>query len=101
MLHRFIFSLCLLFAFTQIGLVTHEISHLNANSQHNHHDQHTPSDPCSQCLAYAQSETSHLSQLAGISITAFTFDFGLPNLSQPKLASHYHYSARAPPLCLV
>lgn len=52
-------ALVLLFAFTQMGVATHEISHLTNSTKHSQQDQktqskHTPSEPCAQCISYAK-----------------------------------------------
>lgn len=103
MLHRWIVSLCLtlLFALTQIGAVTHVISHFNATSQQNQQDQHTPSEQCAQCLAYAQSAAGTLSHHAIFTVSATTFHFSAQTFPQPEIACAGSYSARAPPTHLL
>ena len=99
MLQRFIlhFVLVFLFAFTQLGLATHEISHLNDFNQHSQQDKKAPAETCSKCLSYSQ-------VASGLQSPAFT----LPNIeasftatssyyfnTQPSLQTAY--AARAPP----
>ena len=61
MLQRYVihFALVLLFAFTQIGVATHEISHLSDTKQHSQQNSKNPSkqsaaEQCEQCLNYAK-----------------------------------------------
>jgi hypothetical protein len=103
MLHRMTLSLWLivLFAFMQMGAVTHEISHYNAPTQQTHQDQHTAPDQCSQCIMVAHATSGVLANAV----------LALSNLAQFQLASSYSvqttsalsvaYSARAPPHTLI
>lgn len=66
MLKRYVihFALVFLFAFTQMGVVTHEISHITNTNQHSQQesDQQNPksqskqsaAEQCEQCLNYAK-----------------------------------------------
>ncbi|MES2501181.1 MAG: hypothetical protein V4545_01150 [Pseudomonadota bacterium] len=105
MLHRFFihFSLVILFAFTQMGVATHEISHLSDLSQHTQQDskskqdKQAPNHQCEQCISHADVENGLatsafvLANSSSVSLpvteTYFSF-FNLPNRA---------YSARAPP----
>ena len=109
MLQRYVihFALIFLFAFTQIGVVTHEISHLTDAAAHMQQKQsqqeqqsptkHTAAEQCEQCLHYAKVAN-------GLALT----DFSLSVISADAIAtfsdssdfqSHFSsaYSARAPP----
>lgn len=62
-------TLVFLFAFTQMGVATHEISHLTNNAKHGQQDQnsqskHTPAEQCEQCISYAK-------VASGLQLTAF------------------------------
>jgi len=104
MLQRFIIhvTLALLFAFTQIGVATHEISHITNGSQHSQpheksQQKNTVAEQCAQCISYAK--------IASGVLTTPT----ITPISQPGLIAtpsvhisfqHYAsspYSARAPP----
>lgn len=103
MLHRMTLSLWLivLFAFTQVGAVSHEISHYNPPTQQTHQDQHTAPDQCSQCITVAHAAS-------GVLVSAVVI---LSNLADFQLASSYAvqtgsllgavYKARAPPHTLI
>ena len=89
--------LVLLFAFAQIGAVTHEISHFSPYKQHQQ-DKNTHGEQCKQCISYAEVAGG----LVGKS-------FALPAINAHLVASTYYnlssqpalnvsYSARAPPL---
>jgi len=47
-------TLVFLFAFTQIGVATHEISHLADTATHSQQDKNTSAEQCSQCISYAK-----------------------------------------------
>jgi len=102
MLQRFFIhiSLIFLFAYTQIGVVTHEISHFNEPIKQSTTDKNTTAEQCEKCIAYAQSANAapthsfvvpcneaHF-QLASIQVVSFT---------EYLLSS---YRARAPPFFL-
>lgn len=104
MLQRLVihFSLILLFAFTQMGVATHAVSHLaDGHEQHqqdqNNQDKNNHENQCGQCLS--------LSHIADAGTTA-TFDFQLTANEQIFAGSALSsftslaipsYSARAPP----
>ncbi len=109
MLHRFFihFSLVILFAFTQMGVATHEISHLSDYNQQNQENQHSnqqskqdkqaPNHQCQQCISHADIESA-------LAASAILLVFN-QSLSAPVSDSHFSffnllnraYSARAPP----
>lgn len=96
------FVLIFLFAFTQIGVAAHEISHLNKGDQHtqqqNSNSKNTVAEQCAQCLSYAKVADGLVSQ---------TITFAAIH-SKPSADSTYFssfnsspqraYGARAPPL---
>lgn len=106
MLHKFFihFSLVILFAFTQMGVATHEISHLSDYNQQNQHsnqqskqDKQAPNHQCQQCISHADVESA-------LAASAILLVFN-QSLSAPVSDSHSSffnllnraYSARAPP----
>ena len=99
MLQRFIvhLSLVLLFALTQMGVATHEISHLNDFTQHSQQDKNTPNHQCEQCISHADIADGLASKtfdfaivhVVSIAFVGFTDHFGNTN--------YQSYSARAPP----
>lgn len=99
MLQRFAirFALIFLFAFTQIGAVAHEISHLNDFTKHSQQDKKAPAEQCGKCISFSQVVSSLQSQA-----------FVLPSAEAGfEAASNYYfnvqsllltaYAARAPP----
>lgn len=99
MLKRFAiqFALIFLFAFTQLGLVTHEISHLDDFTKHSQQDKKAPTEQCGKCISYSQ-------VASGLHSQAFT----LPSFeAKVKIRSNYYfnnqsslqtaYAIRAPP----
>jgi hypothetical protein len=103
MLHKWIIhiALVLLFAFTQIGAATHEISHFSNATQQTQPDQHTSTDQCSQCLAYAQSAAGTLVHAFIVPLLEATFQLSTATAPSFSSATPAHYSARAPPINLL
>lgn len=91
-------SLILVFAFTQIGVATHEISHLTNTPKHSQQDKNTAAEQCGQCISYAKVAsglalpTFHLPSFSAV-FTANTYYF-------VSFQSHLNtaYAARAPPI---
>jgi hypothetical protein len=106
MLQRFFvhLSLVLLFAFTQISVVTHEISHLNhperntQSEQHTQHDKHAASEACGQCIAYAQAASGVPAQTFVIPLNQAQFQLATVFVAHLASLLTPSYSARAPPL---
>jgi hypothetical protein len=89
-------SLVLLFAFTQMGVATHEISHFTS-SKHQQQDQNSHETQCGQCLSYSQAAAADI-------VHAFAFesspaDHIYVSAELDLFASSFtsFYSARAPP----
>lgn len=99
MLKRFAahFALILLFAFVQIGAVSHQISHFSDLAEHSQQDESAQNEQCGQCVSNAEVDSGWPSQpllLAVGFITSSGDDFNFQTrLSVP-------YSARAPPQIL-
>lgn len=104
MLQRYVihFALIFLFAFTQIGVVTHEISHVTDAASHSQQEQkspvkHTAAEQCEQCIHYAKVAN-------GLALSDFTVPVIGPDAvatvsystnSQSRFSCAY--SARGPP----
>lgn len=104
MLQRYVihFALVFLFAFTQMGVATHEISHLTDASQHSQQDpksqsKHTTAEQCEQCISYAKVAN-------GLQLSAF--EIPVISANSTAIVNHFSnfksltssaYSARAPP----
>lgn len=95
-------TLILLFAVTQIGVVTHEISHITDSTKHSQSDESsrqksTAAEQCAQCISYAKVASGLLPTIL------------VTPAHQPKLAATFSvhaslqhhspspYGARAPP----
>jgi hypothetical protein len=92
-----VFALIFLFAFAQIGAITHEISHYSDYSQHSQQDKNTNHSQCAQCISYAE-------VAGGLPTQVFIFvsddaRFFTRSDYHQNFQSHLstHYSARAPP----
>lgn len=90
-------SLILLFAFTQMGVVTHEISHL-AESKQQQQDQNSHESQCEQCLSHSATADTDLSHTFTFQVAAPSRIFLVSNPAHAVSASASFYSARAPPL---
>lgn len=102
MLQRFFIHFCLvfLFAFTQIGAATHEISHFNEPIKQNTSDKNTTAEQCGKCIAYAQSINAAPAQ--GFVIPFNDAHFQLATIQVARLTERLlsPYCARAPPSSL-
>jgi hypothetical protein len=90
------FAFILLFAFVQMGAITHEISHYKESTQHRQQDKNTHNQ-CAQCISYAEVAD-------GLPALSFTFllddaNFSFADTHHTSLQSQLltHYAARAPP----
>lgn len=103
MLQRFAlqFLLIFLFAFTQIGVATHEISHYSDQAQKQHQpDQNTVAEQCAQCLAYAQVASGLQAQPFVTPMLDGHFSASTGYFFNTLTRHSAVYSARAPPLTL-
>jgi hypothetical protein len=90
------FSLILLFAFTQMGVATHSISHL-ANSNEQQQDQNNTEHQCGQCISLTHAADVNLTQSFNFTVTPAEYIFVANELSGVATALSFSYSARAPP----
>lgn len=95
-------ALIFLFAFAQIGAVTHEISHFEDLAKHSQQDpskqdKSTYTEQCAQCISIAKIAGGLVSQsfLLPILLTSFTGTNQLETQTSSQL--HTAYAARAPP----
>ena len=95
-------ALIFLFAFAQIGAVTHEISHVEDFAKHNQkdngkQDQNKHSEQCGECISFAKIASGLASQsfVLPVSPTSFIGNTQLLNLALSQ--THTAYAARAPP----
>jgi hypothetical protein len=95
-------TLILLFALTQIGVATHEISHITNSTKHSQNDEssqqkNTAAEQCAQCISYAKISSG----LLPATLTAPINQINLAStLSQHVSFQQYSpnpYAARAPP----
>lgn len=91
------FSLILLFAFTQMGVATHEISHLTDNNQSHQQDKNSHESQCGQCLAYSHAATADVSNPYVFDVSAVVQVYTLGAFTSTTLTTSSVYSARAPP----
>lgn len=99
MLHRTFVHLwlILLFAFTQMVVATHEISHLADKQEQHHQDKNHQQNQCEQCLILSHAtnaSTAHSFVLVNSPIKQIYLS-GLTAISASHIATPY--SARAPP----
>lgn len=103
MLQRFWvhFCLVLLFACVQMGVVTHEISHVTHPQKHSQTDKNTGSEQCEQCIAYAQGAHGVLGNDFQIIPQATQHALSTEHVAHLASVLRSPYSARAPPVTLI
>ena len=96
------FALIFLFVFAQMGVATHEISHLTDASQHSQQDPKSQSkqaaaEQCAQCISYAKVASGL--QLSAFEIPAINADSIAVTANFLSFESTFTsaYAARAPP----
>jgi cytochrome c-type biogenesis protein CcmH/NrfF len=100
MLQRFFvhFSLILLFAFTQMGVATHEISHLSDGKQQQQQDKNNHKSQCEQCLSYSHAANAPLAHSFTFAVAQTEHVFVACKVASTTSASTPFYNARAPPI---
>jgi len=89
--------LILLFAFTQIGVVTHEISHFNEVTKHSKQDKNTPVEQCGKCISYSQVASGLQSQVFTLASFDAKFEVTSSYYFNNQSSLQTAYAARAPP----
>jgi hypothetical protein len=89
-------ALVFLFAFAQIGAVTHEISHVEDTIKHSQ-DQSTHSEQCEQCISFAKIAGGLVTQSFVLPTLQASFIASIPLSNQPLSQRYSAYAARAPP----
>jgi hypothetical protein len=105
-------ALIFLFAFAQIGVVTHEISHVedlvkHNQAKHSQQDANKPdpskqhksahSEQCEQCISFAKIAGGLMTQSFEFAITQTSFIGNTQLSTQASSQPHTAYAARAPP----
>lgn len=100
MLKRFslIIWLALLFAFMQIGVVSHAISHFDQIAHQSSSDKNTNVEHCGQCIADAQSANATPPSSFNVVFLAGKFHFSSNYFAHSSGALSTSYFARAPPI---
>ncbi len=91
------FSLIFLFAFTQMGVVTHEISHFNEPIKQSSSDKKTTAEQCGKCIAYAQSANAVPTQDFFLHQNDAHFQLATIHVARLTARLISPYCARAPP----
>ena len=91
------FALIFLFAFAQVGAVTHEISHISDYTKHSQQDKSTHSSQCAQCISYAEVASGLQTQAIVFHLAATEFIATTFNHQSYSSLTHTAYAARAPP----
>ena len=91
------FALILLFAFAQMGAITHAISHTEDLVKHSQQDQNTHSEQCGQCIGFAKIASGLASQSFALPILPTGFIGSTQLTTQALSQPHTAYAARAPP----
>lgn len=96
-------GLVLIFAITQVGVLTHEISHINEltqQSDHSNPDKDTAKEQCGQCIGSAQAASSFPTQAFVFHVNQAQYQLTTPYVAYLASVLVASYSARAPPLAL-
>ncbi len=91
------FVLIFLFAFAQIGAVTHEIGHLSDFTKHSQQDKNTHGEQCKQCISYAEVASGLQSQAFVLPIVNASFIATSSYHFNSQSSLNTLYAARAPP----
>ena len=96
------FALIFLFAFAQVGAVTHEISHISDYTKHSQQDpskqdKNTHNGQCAQCISYAEVASGLQTQPIVFHLVATEFVATVFNHQSYSSLTHTAYAARAPP----
>jgi hypothetical protein len=95
-------ALVFLFAFAQIGAVTHEVSHVEDNIKHSQQapskqDQSTHSEQCEQCISFSKVAGGLVTQSFTVPTLQASFIACTTLSTQHSSQRHTAYAARAPP----
>jgi hypothetical protein len=95
-------ALVFLFAFAQIGAVTHENSHVKDLVSHSQQDsskqdKNTNSEQCAQCISFAKITGGLLAQTFVFTALQASFVASTPLSNQLSSQHRTAYAARAPP----
>lgn len=91
-------SLILLFALTQMGVATHEISHLTENNKPHQQDKNSHESQCGQCLTYSHAATAEISHTYVFDVIPVIQVYTPEAFANSTLTTPSFYSARAPPI---
>ena len=97
------FLLFFIFACTQIGVITHEISHVSEQTQQTHHsnpEKNTATDQCGQCISSAQAASGLPTQAFLVHFNQAHYQLTTPYVAYLASVLIASYSARAPPIAL-
>lgn len=90
-------ALVFLFALTQMGIATHEISHVTQAAKHSQQDKNTAAEHCEQCISYAK-------VASGLPLSAFNMPALTAGLTliinhcvSDEADTPFAYAARGPP----
>ena len=104
MLKRFSIHVALifLFAFAQMGAVTHEISHIKEPTNHGQQDpskqdQNSHTEQCAQCISFAKIAGGLAAQSFVFPVTQASFIASTPLSTPVSSQTLTAYTARAPP----
>ncbi len=90
-------SLILLFAFTQIGIVTHDVSHFIEHDYQSQQDKNSNENQCEQCIGFAHAADNHSTPKFVFTIVSAPNIFALSKDIGLFANTSFFYSARAPP----
>lgn len=90
-------SLILLFAFTQIGVATHEISHFADDNTQHQQEKNSHQNQCEQCLNYGHAAVADITPVFTFDVSPIEQIFSANLFVSSFSVAVSFYSARAPP----
>lgn len=96
-------GLVLIFALTQISVLTHEISHFNElthQSEHSNPEKNSANEQCGQCIGSVQAASGLPTQFFVFHVNQAQYQLTTPYVAYLASVLVASYSARAPPLAL-
>ncbi len=90
-------SLVLLFAFTQMGVATHAISHLAEGNEQHQQDQDHHENQCGQCLSLSHLADANTTPVFNFALNTTVHVYAASTTAGFKARTLTPYTARGPP----
>ena len=91
-------SLILLFAFTQMGVATHAISHFADSHEHHQQEQNHHENQCGQCIGLNHISDANTATLFNFTLGSADHIFSTCIVASANTKTPLLYTARSPPV---